>query len=183
MRARLRSATAIAAAAAACAGDPVPLVIAGDWSLTEAFADEVHHVSCEGQGTMTVAQPSVSDGGTAPAEPGPAFTGTAGIANDCTSLDGPFSYFGDVGITDGTITPGAAGSVRWDAAVNAAACEYQGTVRGDGTYGTDMEGTLTCVLADAGVTFNFVGAWAARNWRSAWCAERPTVPGCAPPEP
>lgn len=175
----IRAGVGVVALATAGCADPAMLAIDGVWNFNESFADDVHHIACTGQGVMTLAQSTEPAGGVAPGRPGSALTGTAGIDNVCTSLDGPFSYFGDVVISAGTLTADRPAEVSWDAAVNEAGCRYEGTVTGDGTFGTEMSGTLACTLVDAGVTFQFIGTWVARNWRSAWCAAQRTAPGCA----
>ena len=96
------------------------------------------------------------------------------------SADGPFNYFGNSTMSAGLITQQRdVDRVQWDALVNAAQCQYEGAVTGDGDYGLEMAGTLTCVLVDPGVTFNFEGTWEAKSSRSAWCTGRPEELGCA----
>lgn len=150
----------------------------GLWNTSESFADDVHLISCVSQGTFTISQPSSAElGGSTP---GPNFTGTLDNSNDCTSQDGPFTYVGGGAISAGVVTiPGE--TVSFDATVNDAECRYNGTVHADGGFVSDMAGTLTCTLVQAGVTFNFAGTWEARNWRSDWCAARRDQPGCAAP--
>ena len=170
-------------AGASCAGDPVFLAVEGAWHFAEMFDDDIHQVGCVGEGTMTLVQAdNTGDDSTAPSPAASAFSGSAGIDNDCTSLDGPFEYFGSSTITDGWLTSEPQSAVGWDAMVNDASCRYDGEVTGDAVNGSEMSGTLTCTLQQADVTFNFVGEWVAYNWRSEWCETRRFLPGCAEPE-
>jgi hypothetical protein len=183
MRSALEALGSVLVLATGCmAGEPAFLAVDGMWNFSEQFADAVHQVGCTGTGPLTLIQAAGPDGGTDPNTPGPTFTGAAGVDNQCTSLDGPFTYFGDVVISNGVLTGWPHSALSWDAAVNDADCRYEGTVSGDAVHGTDMSGALTCTLASAGVTFHFVGTWAARNWRSEWCAARRELPGCSVPE-
>ena len=110
--------------------------------------------------------------------PGQTFTGTFENDNACTSLDGPFNYLGDGIVSSGLVfTSGMA--VIFHATVNEAVCEYSGEIQSRAGLASDMSGSLTCVLEDAGVTFNFQGEWTARNGRSEWCETRRDLPGCA----
>lgn len=145
--------------------------------MTESFADEAHGISCESVGTLVISQ---SSGESGPTTPGSTFVGNLENSNDCIGLDGPFTYLGEGDISIGTIMVDKQ-SISFDANLNDAECRYNGTVHADGGFVSDMAGTLTCTLVQAGVTFNFVGTWEARNWRSDWCAARRDQPGCAAP--
>ena len=180
-----RRAAAIAATAGAmavapgCAGDYVVLAVAGEWHVIEAFADDIHQVSCVGEGTLTLQHVDAGGGVAGPTGVYDGVTGTAGVDTDCMSLDGPFNYFGNGVFTNGVVAPIPDNALRWEGTVNDAVCAYQGTATGTPPYADEMTGTLTCVLEDPGVTFNFEGTWTARNWRNPWCAERRELPGCA----
>lgn len=168
----------LAALAVAGCGSEIPVLsIDGTWSFVEVFEDPFHQTGCDGQGTITLTETLGSSGVTDPIIT-TRFAGAGAIDNECFSLDGPFNYFGDAIISQGEVTIGPDRTVRWDALVNSAVCEYRGTASGVGTYANEMHGTLDCVLDDA-VTFNFVGTWIARNWRSAWCGSRRSTPGCS----
>ena len=164
---------------AACTDNPTVLRLDGNWHVDESFEDQIHLVSCAGTGSITVTQSLNGESAGGPSEPGTSFSAVAGVDTECTSLDGPFDYFGNGDFAEGTLTPGLVHRIRWSGTVNAAVCDYEGVVTGDGGDGLEMSGTLACVLEDpSGVTFNFVGTWQAWSSRSEWCAVRSDQPGC-----
>ncbi len=162
----------------ACAGSPAVLFLDGDWHLEESFEDDIHLVSCSGVGSMTVTQQLDGGPGNGPSGPGTAFSAVAGVDTGCTSLDGPFNYFGNGDFAKGLITAGDVNRIVWNGTVNDAVCQYQGVVTGHRGIGLEMSGTLNCTLEDPGVTFNFVGIWQAWSSNSAWCMSRSEQPGC-----
>jgi hypothetical protein len=164
--------------ALACSGEPFVPHINGNWHLQEFFEDEIHLVSCSGQGEVVVTQGMTGNQVTGTNSPDSTFSATAGVETDCTSLDGPFSYFGNGTFAGGVLTPGNVNDVRWEGTVNDAACQYEGLVRGDEIYGLEMSGTLSCVLVTPGVTFNFEGTWEGHSARSQWCLDRRELAGC-----
>lgn len=163
----------------ACATEPLLLAVAGTWNIEEELADHVHQVTCHGEGILELQQVS-ADGGVADVTgPYDGITGTSGVDTDCVSLDGPFNYFGNGMFNTGVVTPSPDNVVQWEGTVTSAYCTYRGTVSGTPPYASDMTGTLACSITNPGVTFNFEGTWAARNWRSEWCSTRRELDGCS----
>lgn len=170
---------ALSIATVGCGDAPVVLQIDGSWHIQESFEDEIHLVSCMGNGQVTITQDIDNDPMTGVEGPSTSFSAIAGVDTDCMSVDGPFNYFGNGTFTSGMILPGRVDRVQWGGTVNAAVCQYEGAVNGDGQYGLDMSGMVSCVLEDSGVTFNFVGSWEAHSERSDWCAEQRETLGCS----
>ena len=166
----------------ACAGDPLFLTVRGTWHFIEMFQDEIHQVACVGEGTLALAQDNEAADPSAASTASAMFTGSGAIDNECTSLDGPFEYFGSSTITGGALASVPRSTIAWEATVNEASCRYQGEATGDGFHGTEMSGTLACTLQQADVTFNFVGEWIAHSGRSEWCEVRRSLSGCEEPQ-
>jgi hypothetical protein len=149
----------LAAMSAACVNVSVP-DLAGDWNLRESFADEIHQVSCESQGTLSIMHPASPAPGSS--SPGATFTGTLDNNNQCVDPTGPFTYFGQGAVAVGTIaTPEH--SLSFEANVNEASCEYRGIVWESSGPPSKMTGSLECVLAQAEVVFEFRGEWVAER--------------------
>lgn len=154
---RLLASLVLAGAAAACATPSYPIVD-GSWLVTESFADDVHQLSCESEGVFVVMQDMASEPGETRAEA--TFTGSLTNDNDCVGVDGPFTYVGQGGLTQGIISTRPF-ALRFDAEVNDADCSYYGLIRGEGDRATGIDGTLECTLEQAGVLFQFEGVWTA----------------------
>jgi hypothetical protein len=133
-------------------------VIDGEWLVTESFADEVHQLSCDSEGVFNIIQDMSSDPGET--RPSATFNGSLTNDNDCMSVDGPFTYVGQGALAQGFITRQPF-TVRFDADVNEANCSYVGLIRGEDDLAMEIEGTLECTLEQAGVLFEFEGAWSA----------------------
>lgn len=154
---RFLACSALALLTAACSTPSYP-VIDGTWQVTESFADDVHQLSCESVGVFIITQDVASEPGET--RPEATFTGSLTNDNDCVSVDGPFTYVGQGGLTRGTITTRPF-AVRFDAEVNDADCSYFGLLRGEDDRATEIDGTLECTLEQAGVVFEFEGIWSA----------------------
>ena len=126
----------------ACSDGPTEpeIDLSGTWQFSGSFSNAELAVSCNGSGTVTIAQS------------GNNLSGTAIQEGTCNGPGGVVDNSGAGSLTGGQLT-GSTVTFQWDE------CSYTGVV--SGSPANRMTGSTSCTIALLGQNYLFTGQWQA----------------------